>query len=108
MEPSTGGGFVEHNTQDRKVENVPYVVYSDTVANYHWVIKKLVIALIVAVVMVFASNVAWLVAWMQYDYASTETTMESDGSNNKLASYTFGDGGVIYGGEDYSPKDYTD
>lgn len=96
------------NTQGRKPENVPYIVYSDTVANYHWVIKKLVIALIVAVVMVFASNAAWLWIWQSYDYASTETTMESDGSNNKLSNYMLGDGGVIYGGEDYSPKDYTD
>lgn len=76
---------------------VPYVVYADTVANYQWVIKKLVIALVIVVFMMFASNMGWLWVWQSYDYSSTETTLESDG--NSVANYTGGDGGVVYGGE---------
>lgn len=75
---------------------VPYVVYSDTVANYHWVIRKLVIALVVAVFLMFASNAAWLYVWQLYDYTSDETVVESDG--NSVANYTGGDGGVTIGG----------
>lgn len=86
---------MENNTtQKRKPENVPYVVFDDMVANYQWIIKKMVWALIVTVVLMFVSNAAWLWAWLQYDYSSTETTVESDG--NSVANYTGGDGGVIY------------
>lgn len=87
----------EHSRPD----NVPYVVYSDTVANYHWIIRKLVIALVVSCILgLFAtvgSNMVWLYTWQQYDYSSEETVVESDG--NSIANYTGGDGGVNYGGE---------
>ena len=86
------------NEREQKPVTVPYIVYSDTVANYHWVIKKLVIALIIVVFLMFASNAAWLYVWQSYDYSSTETTVESDG--NSIANYTGGDGGVVFGGED--------
>ena len=90
----------------RKTESVPYVVYSDTVANYHWVIRKLVIALIVAIVLMFAGNAIWLYVWLQYDYSSTEATVESDGDG--VANYTGGDGGVMYVGESDSTDNIPD
>lgn len=82
--------------KERTPVTVPYVVYSDTVVNYHWVIEKLVIALVVVVCLMFASNLAWLYVFQSYDYASEETVLESDG--NSIANYTGGDGGVVYGG----------
>ena len=91
---------------ENKPVSVPYVVYADTVANYHWVIKKLVIALVVVVCLMFASNLAWLIVWQSYDYSSVETTLESDG--NSIANYTGGDGCVVYGGESYNPQDNSD
>ena len=90
----------------RKTESVPYVVYSDTVANYHWVIRKLVIALIVTVVLMFASNAIWIFEWCSFDYKSTETTVESDGDG--VANYTGGDGGVMYVGESDSTDNIPD
>lgn len=96
----------DHNRPD----NVPYVVYSDTVANYHWIIRKLVIALVVSAILGLAatvgSNMAWLFVWQQYDYSSEETVVESDG--NSVANYTGGDGGVNYGGTSYSQEDDED
>lgn len=87
--------------EEHRPDNVPYVVYSDTVANYHWVIRKLVIALVVSAVLgllaTVVSNLAWIHVWEQYDYSSEETVVESDG--NSIANYTGGDGGVNYGGE---------
>lgn len=87
--------------EEHRPDSVPYVVYSDTVANYHWVIKKLIIALVVSAVLglvaTVVSNLAWLRVWEQYDYSSEETVVESDG--NSIANYTGGDGGVNYGGE---------
>ena len=97
------------NTDNKNAEkplSVPYVVYSDTVSNDQWVIKKLIIALVIVVCLLFASNLAWLWAWQQYDYSSTETTLESDG--NSIANYTGGDGGVVYGVESDSTQDNPD
>jgi photosystem II stability/assembly factor-like uncharacterized protein len=63
--------------------NVPYIVHEAAQARSERHIKRLVIALVVAIVLIFASNAAWLLAWMQYDYTSetttTETTYQQDG-----------------------------
>ena len=85
---------------------VPYVVYSDTVANYHWVIKKLVIALVVTVFLMFASNLAWLFVFQSYDFSTEETVTTVDSEGEGIANYTGGDGGVVIGESD-SQKDST-
>lgn len=81
--------------------SVSYVTYSDMIANYQWIIRKLVKALVVSSILgllaTVGSNMAWLYTWQQYDYSSEETVVESDG--NSIANYTGGDGGVNYGGE---------
>lgn len=86
-------------------QTVPYVVYRDAVADNRWLVKKLVIALIIAVCLMFASNVAWLVVWNSYDYSSTETIVDS--SENGVANFTGGNGGINYGPRS-STEDYQD
>lgn len=61
--------------------------------------KRLWIALILAVVMLFASNGIWLWCWMQYDYSPESYTEEvlvdsADGGN---ANYIGDDGDIING-----------
>lgn len=87
---------IKENREQRPT-TIDYIVYRDAIADNRWVIKRLVVALIVAIALLFVSNMAWLYAWNQFDYSSTETTLESDG--NSVANYTGGDGGVVYGGE---------
>ncbi len=64
--------------------------------------KRLWIALILAILMIFASNGIWLYCWMQYDYSETyyeEVLVDSaDGGN---ANYIGNDGDII-NGEDKS------
>ena len=83
---------------DCKAENtnvtVPYVVHEATVARQERQIKRMWIALIVAVALAFASNAIWLWAWMQYDYESYEIT--ADGDSN--ANYIGQDGNIYNGG----------
>ena len=61
------------------------------------VIKRLCIALIICIVLMFASNALWLYAWMQYDYESetttttTETTYTQDGQGTNI----IGDGNEV-------------
>ena len=62
-----------------KTEPVPYIVHESAMARNERSLKRLVIALIVAIALIFASNAAWLYAWCQYDYASEETVYTQDG-----------------------------
>lgn len=58
---------------------VPYIVYESSMARAERQHKRLWIALIVAVVMIVASNLAWLYVWSSYEYVGTETTYSQDG-----------------------------
>ena len=53
-------------------ENVPYIVHESSMARMERHIRRLWIAVIVAVCLLFASNAGWLFAWTSYDYASYE------------------------------------
>ena len=77
-------------------KDVPYHVFEGQMARNERSIKRLIIALIIAVILIFATNMAWLYAWNLYDY-STET-VEID-SGEGIANY-IGNDGEINNGED--------
>lgn len=77
---------------------VPYAVFESAETRSHKTIKGLIVALIVAVFLMFVSNAAWLYAWCQYDYGSTETIMV-DGKDG-TANYLGRDGSIINGERD--------
>lgn len=55
---------------DNKVD---YAVVEGIQIRHERTVKRLIIALIIALLLVFASNALWLYAWCQYDYTSEET-----------------------------------
>lgn len=61
-------------THNVGVEPIPYIVHEGSMARAERRERRLVTAIIVAIVLLFLSNAIWLWAWMQYDYVSTETT----------------------------------
>ena len=65
-------------------ENVPYIVHEASMARMERQIKRLWIAVIVAVCLLFASNAGWLYAWCQYDYISEETIYQQDGEGTNI------------------------
>lgn len=67
---------------ENKVEPVPYIVHESAMAREERKHKRLVTALIVAVLLIFASNALWLWAWTQYDYVVEETTVETTGDGH--------------------------
>lgn len=77
--------------------DVPYIVHESTVARQERHIKRLWIALIVAVAMIFASNAIWLYAWMQYDYSGEEIIVEQDATDGGNANYIGDDGDINNG-----------
>lgn len=64
---------------DNNNNNVPYVVYEGDQVRSERCIKRLIIALVIAITLMFLSNALWLYAWCQYDYESEEVTYSQDG-----------------------------
>ena len=74
-------------------ESVPYIVHEASMARMERQIKRLWIALIVAVALLFSSGAIFTYAWSQYDYESYEITSDSDSNANYI-----GQDGNIYNG----------
>lgn len=66
--------------------SVPFIVYEGEQARNERNLKRLVTALIIAIVLIFVSNAVWLYAWMQYDYLYENTTYsyEQDGLGTNI------------------------
>ena len=90
--------------RDDNMAMIPYIVYESSEAKAERTVRRLVIALVLAVAMLFASNALWLHAWMQYDYA--DESVEIDAGSG-TANY-IGEDGDITNGEDNSAQEDTD
>ena len=69
----------------------------------------MIVALVLAVVLLFVSNAIWLWAWMQYDYVSDSTTTETitvDGKDG-AANYANNGGSIINGAYSSQDEDQT-
>lgn len=55
-------------------QTVSYLAFESEMSRNERHAKRLTIALIVSIILIFASNALWLYAWLQYDYSSTEST----------------------------------
>lgn len=77
---------------DRKV---PMYIFEGVTARFERVNKRLVISLIIAIILLFLSNLAWLWYMNQYDFISEEITYSQDGQGfNNINTGT--QGGVRY------------
>lgn len=92
---------------DEKMVSVPYIVHEGVQVRLERTIKRLVYALILTILLMFASNALWLHAWMQYDYVSEDSTtttntntVDVDGKNG-TATYI----GDIINGSDHRNND---
>ena len=65
-------------------ESVPYIVHESSMARMERQVKRLWIAVIVAVVFLFASSAIFTWAWMQYDYSSKEIVYQQDGEGTNI------------------------
>lgn len=101
--PIKSGGVIGWKERREKMNDnertVPYIVYEGTQARNERTVKRLIFALVIITVLMFASNMAWLYYWNQYDYESTATeTIVGLNSDTGNANY-IGNDGDIYNGE---------
>lgn len=94
--------IIEENMIEAYKEPVPYIVYEGTMARFERTIRKMALIIIVAIVMIFASNMAWLYAWNLYDYNDTQVIVDGESKGN--ANY-IGASGVINNGEGDSKEE---
>lgn len=82
---------------------VPYYAHEGMLARNERTIKRLIVALIVSVIAMFATNAMWLYEWSQYEYESTESEIKVGGESG-IANY-IGNDGDITNGMDTGSKD---
>ena len=83
----------ENRVEVKTPENVPYIVHEATMARNERNVKRMIVAIVTAIALLFASNALWLWAWMQYDYESYEAITDNGGDANII-----GNDGDIYNG----------
>ena len=83
----------ENRAEVKTPESVPYIVHETAMARNERNVKRMVVALVATIALLFASNALWLWAWMQYDYESYEITADGDSNANYI-----GQDGTIYNG----------
>ena len=78
-------------------KDVPYIAHESAVARLERVIKRLWVLAIVLIVLLAASNAAWI--WWESQYETIETTItqeNADGYNNYIGN----DGDIVNGETD--------
>ena len=81
---------------------IPYIAFEAEMARHERTINRLLKALVVAIGLLFISNIAWLWFFNQFDYASDMVTLDSRDAGN--ACYIGADG-VIDNGRSESQDD---
>ena len=76
-------------------KDIPYIVYESTQAKNERTIKRIVIALIIAIAFIFISNALWLYAWMQYDYIGVEDTITYSQDGSRFNNINTGEQGDL-------------
>ena len=92
-------------TMEDYKKDVPYIVYESEAARHERTVKRLLMALLITILLMVGTNLAWLYVWNQYDFTSETYTIENheDGNANYLESGT--DGVINNGIEDRSKEE---
>ena len=88
--------------QDNQVQMIPYFAHEGIMSRMERTIRRLWIALIVAICLMFTTNAIWLWTFTQYDFETYEYSQDGRGIN-----IISNDNGVDYGTEGTSSEGYT-
>lgn len=84
--------------------NVPFVVYEAAQNRSERINRRLIKALVIAIVLILVTNAIWLYAWMQYDYTGEDFEIVSVDGKDGVANY-IGQNGSITNGTNNSDND---
>ena len=77
-------------------KDVPYIVYESETARHERTVKRLLTALLVTIILMVGTNMAWLYVWNQYDFSSESYVIEgADDSNANMLGNGANVNGVI-------------
>ena len=83
--------------KNEEMTSIPYVVYEAEQNRHERTVKRLVIALVISIVLMFVSNLVWVYEWTRYDYGySNSTDISQDGSGVNV----IGDGNGVDNGSE--------
>ena len=64
--------------------DVPYIVYESEAARHERTVRRLIKVIVLTLLLLVASNMAWLYVFNQYDIASTTTEIVTDEGNANM------------------------
>ena len=76
---------------------IPYIAFEAEMARYERTIRRLLIALVIAIAVIFISNISWLWFFNQFDYSSDTVTQGTDAGDN---SYLGAGASIVNGKSD--------
>ena len=79
-------------------EKIPYIVFEGEQARHERTVKRLVLALLVSIALLFATNMAWLWFFNSFDIVTETVTQDTD--TGGLNAYVGGNGAITNGTTD--------
>ena len=79
-------------------QKVPYIVFEGEQARHERTVKRLILALLISVSLLFASNMAWLWFFNSFDIVTETVTQDTD--TGGLNAYVGGNGAITNGETD--------
>lgn len=83
--------------ENEKLTTIPYIAFESAQARNERVIKRLIAALILVIVLLFATNAIWIYEWMSYDYVMEGEEVTVDAGVEGNANYIGNDGSIVNG-----------
>lgn len=83
---------------EKLIQTIPYIAFESAQARNERVVKRLILALIITISMLFVSNMVWIHEWMSYDYIEEdgeEITVDAGERGN--ANFIGNDGSIVNG-----------
>lgn len=72
----------QERVREDSLRDVPFLVYESAQARAERTIKRLIIALIMTIILLFLSNAFWIHEWSQYDFETVSYAQDGTGLNS--------------------------
>ena len=102
-------GTAKEMMELKDMPSIPFAAHEAEVGRQERQIKRMWIALIVAIALMFFTNMIWVGVFSSYDYSSEEIIVEQDAQDGGNNNYIGNDGDINNGvSEDNNPQEEAD